>query len=248
MNNWLLAFILYGTVYISCNSIVHASDSESMIVVTEEWAPYNYKQADGKITGSSTLVVEQTLRNSNIPYYINIYPWARSYGLALNNANVLLYSTVRTPAREKLFHWVCPINSVEYSIFKLTSRKDIIINSLDDLENYSTGITRETFLHSFLDKHGLEKGVHFTATADNEASFLNLLKERIDLFIDTQEHIDEQLVKHGLEPDSIMPVYNLYDDPDGRKELCMAISLKTPVVLVKKIRAEHQKLIKKSKK
>jgi polar amino acid transport system substrate-binding protein len=53
--------------------------------------------------------------------------------LALNHANVLIYSIIRTPEREKLFHWVCSLNTVEYFVFQIATKKDIVVNSLEDL-------------------------------------------------------------------------------------------------------------------
>jgi len=242
----LLKLVSLSAVFIFCTALAQESSSDSMSVVTEEWAPYNYTQADGKIVGTSTVAVEQALINSNIPYTLNSYPWVRSYELALNKANVLLYSTVRIPEREKLFHWICPLHSVEYFIFKLASRDDIVINSLNDLKKYSLGITRGNFLDSFFEREKLLYGVHLQVTSDNQANIRNLINKRIDLIIDTQAYIDQQLVNLTLTPDYIHSAYKLSDDIKGKMELCMAISLKTPMVLVNKIRHEYQKLITKN--
>ncbi len=235
-------FLSFSAIFFAGVVMSQVNESDPMIVVTEEWAPYSYTQADGKIAGSSTVIVEQTLRNSNIPYTLNSYPWARSYELALNTANVLLYSTVRTPEREHLFHWVCPLNSVEYFVFKLTSRKDIVINSLNDLKKYSTGVTRGTFLTDFFKQQGLVKGVHLQLTGDNQANLRNLLGSRVDLIIDTQEYIDEHLERNNLQADYVRSTYHLNAEIDGINNTCMAISLKTPMAFVDKIRDEHRKL------
>jgi len=238
----LLKLVSLSVVFIFCTALAQERDSDSMLVVTEEWAPYNYTKADGKIVGTSTVAVEQTLINSNIPYTLNSYPWVRSYELALNKANVLLYSTVRIPEREKLFHWVCPLHSVEYFIFKLASREDIVINSLNDLKKYSTGISRGNFLDSFFEREKLLYGVHLQVTSDNQASFRNLINKRTDLIIYTQAYIDQQLSNLTFAPDYIRSAYKLNDDINNHLELCMAISLKTPMVLVNRIRNEYQKL------
>jgi len=248
MDKKFLVFLSFSIALASCFVKAQDSDRESMVVVTEEWAPYNYAQSDGKIVGSSTVIVEQTLKNSNIPYTLNIYPWARAYKLALNNANVLLYSAVRTPEREHLFHWVCPLNSVEYLVFKLASRKDIIINSLDDLKKHSTGVTRGTFLTDYFKQKGLVKGTHLRLTGDNQANFRNLLGSRVDLIVDTQAYIDDHLQKLGLPADHIHAAHNLSAEIEGTNSTCMAISLKTPMAVVNKIKSEHSKLINKAEK
>jgi len=240
----LLTLALINAVFVSCAATAQVSESDSMLVVTEEWAPYNYTNLDGNVVGISTEVVEQTLTNSDIPYTINSYPWVRSYELALNNANVLLYSTVRTPEREPLFHWVCPLHLVEYSLFKLASRTDIVINSLSDLKKYSTGVTRGAFSDSLFEREKLLNGIHLQVSSNNQVNFRNLINERVDLIINTQQYIDLHLSKLALAPEYISSAYKLNDDANTEMELCMAISLKTPMALVNKIKAEHQKLVK----
>lgn len=239
----LLVLLSFVTIFIAYFAMAQNTASDLMQVVTEEWPPYNYVQADGEIVGSSTVIVEKTLRNSNIPYTLNIYPWARSYDVALNHANVLIYSMIRTPEREKLFHWVCPLSSVEYFVFTLATKKEMVVNSLDDLKKYSIGITRGTFLNHFLEKKGFVDGIHLQLTGDSKASFRKLLANRIDLIIDTKEFIAEQLREQKLNPDKVRSIYKLNDDTYGKTNMCMGISLKTPMERVEKIRREHQKLV-----
>ena len=240
----LLILVLFNVISVSCAVSAQVNDSDSMLVVTEEWPPYNYSNAAGEIVGISTEMVEQALTNVGISYTLSSYPWVRSYELALNKANVLLFSTVRIPEREQLFHWVCPLHLVEYSVFKLATRKDIVINSLSDLKKYSTGITRGTFLDSFFEREKLTYGDQLQVSSNNQVSFQNLINERVDLIIDTPQYIDRQLGKLELVPDYIRSAYKLNGGDSGKMELCMAISLKTPMALVNKIKAEHQKLVK----
>lgn len=238
--------LLLQTSFFACTARAQVSDSDTMSVATEDWPPYNYVLDNGKIVGSSTVIVEKTLRNSNIPYTLNIYPWARAYELALKHANVLIYSTIKTPEREKLFHWVCPLNSVEYFVFQIATRKDIVVNSLEDLKKYSIGITRATFLDHFLEKKGFIKGTHLQVTGDRQASFRKLLANRVDLIIDSKEFIGEQLAGQKLNANKVRSIYKLHDDTEGKTNICMAISLKTPIEVVEKIRKEHKKLITKA--
>nr|BFE97768.1 hypothetical protein GCM10020185_83040 [Pseudomonas brassicacearum subsp. brassicacearum] len=71
-------------------------------IVTEELPPYNMTQ-NGRMTGMSTEVVQAVLKEVGMDAPIHSMPWARAYELALNESNVLIYSIVRTPAREPLF-------------------------------------------------------------------------------------------------------------------------------------------------
>ena len=73
-----------------------------LTVVTEDLYPYNYIE-NGELKGQATEIVVKVLKHAGIDYSIQVYPWARAYNLALNNKNVLIYSIVKIPSREKLF-------------------------------------------------------------------------------------------------------------------------------------------------
>lgn len=76
---------------------------------TEDYPPYNYLK-NGKVTGIAveTLnLVWEELGES--PKKISLVPWARGYQKILNENDIVLFSTTRTPERENLFKWACPI-------------------------------------------------------------------------------------------------------------------------------------------
>ena len=52
------------------------SKSKDLLVVTENWPPYNYLNKDGKLVGTSTAIVNKILSDADIKYKILMYPWA----------------------------------------------------------------------------------------------------------------------------------------------------------------------------
>jgi polar amino acid transport system substrate-binding protein len=236
----LLFNALISTLTIFYSAIIYANDHESLTVVTEEWPPYNYLSAAGKVVGEATEVVENTLQTVNIPYSLNIYPWARAYKMALENPNVLIYSIIKTQEREKLFHWLCPLMPVSYAIFKLSSRTDIKINSFDDMKKYTLGISRGSFFHQILTKNGFVEGQHYHTTGDNLANLRQLFHQRVDIIADSQNSINRQLNDLSLAMNDVQLIYQLPEKELG--ESCMAFSLKTPKTLVDKVRTSYQKL------
>ncbi len=90
--------------------VVHAAE---LTVITENSPPLNYKK-NGKVTGVATELVQEIMRRTGKVYSIEIMPWARGYRLALKKPNIVLYSTVRTKSREKLFKWVGPIATLKW--------------------------------------------------------------------------------------------------------------------------------------
>ncbi len=90
--------------------------AESLSILTEEYPPFNFTQ-EGKLTGITTQVVQEITRRLGIGDNIEVVPWARGYERLSTEANVVLFSTARTPERESLFHWVGPIYSVRLGFY-----------------------------------------------------------------------------------------------------------------------------------
>jgi len=209
-------------------------------VVTEQWPPYNYLSSSGEIIGSATKIVKNTLEQANVPYTLNIYPWARAYKTALEQPNVLIYSILRSPEREKLFHWICPLNTIQYHFFKLSARTDIKINSIDDVKKYTLGLIRDSYMHNHLKNNGFVEGEHIQISGDNQANIKLLLAERVDIIIDTHENISLRLKALPQTKAQLKASYPIGTDIIPTPWTCMAISLKTPIKLVEAIRKSHQ--------
>jgi len=106
--------------------------AETVQMVCSEYPPYEYTDENGKIRGFSVEILRAMLTEMKIKDNIRVLPWKRAYHTALNQKNTLLFSTVRTEARESLFQWIGPINSVVSSLYKLRSRTDIKVKTLND--------------------------------------------------------------------------------------------------------------------
>lgn len=87
--------------------------SYDVIVVTENYPPYNYEQ-EGKVTGLSTDIVKRIMDESGLDYKIELLPWARAYEMALNRDDVLIYTITRTTERENLFNWVALLSEAKF--------------------------------------------------------------------------------------------------------------------------------------
>lgn len=74
-------------------------------VVTEHLPPFQI-DTPTKILGFATEIVSTALSSTPYTFKISIYPWARSYNMALNKKNTCIYSMARTPERENKFIWV----------------------------------------------------------------------------------------------------------------------------------------------
>jgi polar amino acid transport system substrate-binding protein len=158
--------------------LVHgAGHAQSIQGVTEETS-YSYLE-NGQVAGPASKVVEATLKRAGLnDYRFSLYPWARAYDMAQQEANVLIYLIARTPEREPLFKWVGEIMRIDYHFYKLKERKDIVVPDLQSAKSYSVGVLREDVRHQYLLSQGFTKLVVSGLNIDN---FRKLLNQQVQL-------------------------------------------------------------------
>ncbi|SFW57584.1 polar amino acid transport system substrate-binding protein [Pseudomonas sp. NFACC19-2] len=88
--------------------------AETYQLVTEEWAPYNYRENE-HITGMATEVVRAIMALTGDHFEIRMRPSMRASRVLQTQPRTIMYSMFRTPERESLFKWVGPI--AEESIY-----------------------------------------------------------------------------------------------------------------------------------
>ncbi|KZN45733.1 substrate-binding periplasmic protein [Pseudoalteromonas luteoviolacea] len=217
------------------------ADIPKLQVVTEEWVPYNYATPQGEIVGRATKKVREVLDLAGIEYDIKLYPWARSMKLTKTQPNTMIYSIYRSSDREDLFEWACPLmRPVRQYLFRLKSRTDIQVDSLEDAKKYVISIVRGSVVHEFLTKNGFEAGTNLDITADPSASQRKLLAGRIDFLLTTEYTMHATLKSIGVNYNVVVPVIEVRNNSDRRA--CMAFNLNTDKQLIEKVRralAEH---------
>jgi polar amino acid transport system substrate-binding protein len=159
---------------------------ENIEVATEIWPPYNYLENDILI-GTSTKIVEASLKRENIPFDITIYPWTRAYELAKNKKNILIYTIMRIPEREALFQWIRPLGESDtVYLYQSSARTDIKISSLKDAKKYRIAVVRGDMKHNFLLGQGFDDSSLYLVSRQEQGVQM-LLHKRADfiLFSDT---------------------------------------------------------------
>ena len=130
--------ILFSCVIIMELMVSASYAEEDILIVTEEWAPYNYS-ADGKITGFSTEIVQNILELLKKSYEIKILPSMRSSNTLNTRPRTMMFSMFRTPERESKYKWIGPL--VDASIYFYKRRDNPLkIESLDDMKNANLSV------------------------------------------------------------------------------------------------------------
>ncbi len=159
--------------------LIAPAGAASLSIWGEVFAPLSYYEK-GKISGIASEIVENMVNDSGVSVDKWILaPWARAFKTAKERPNILLYSVVRKPDREDLFHWIGPFSDRKISLYKLKKREDIKIFTKQEVMKYKVGALRQAAANETL----TSVGVDLDETRAPETQFLKLVRGRNDLSI-----------------------------------------------------------------
>lgn len=166
--------------FVFCIVRTNASESEKLIVLTEEWAPYNY-MVDGQLTGFSVEIVQHIIRDLGADVALELYPSMRASYMLNNEPRRLFISMFKTKERENQYQWIGPL--VDSSIYFYKKKgSPLVIESLEDAKQVDMISTRHAGLvYNKLKKAGFRNLDNVSVQAKNV--YEKLLHGRTDLGI-----------------------------------------------------------------
>jgi polar amino acid transport system substrate-binding protein len=195
--------------------------AEGIRIVTED-SSYTYLR-DGKVAGPATEIVEATMKRAGLKdYKLALYPWARAYDLALQEPNVLIFLIARTQARESQFKWAGEFMRIEYHLYKLRGRDDVVVRNLQDAKGYAVGVMRDDVRQQYLQSRGFEKLV---VSARNADSLRMLLDRKVQLLPLPDNDVARFCKEANVDPSTLEKVLTLDEMTTG---IYMAYSHTTP--------------------
>lgn len=197
-------------------------EDQSLQILTEEWAPFNY-QENGVLTGFSTEIVKQILARLGRNEPIQVNPGSRSIYILDNEPYAMFFSLYRTEEREAKYHWVGPLASGSISFYK--RKGDALdVNSLEDAKRVRSVSCRYAgLIPGLLEELGFDN-LDNTAK-DSYNVYEKILLGRNDLAIsDTEPGVRYVLKKLGYPLDSLTRTPVVIFDAD----LYIAFSKDTP--------------------
>ena len=198
-------------------------------VVSENFPPYNYSQ-NGEAKGISAAVVVAVMEEIGTTAPIQFLPWARSYQMAQEDRNTLIFSIARIPEREGLFHWIGEIAPYRTSFYKLKSKSEVSVNSLRDARKYVTGVSIEDVIYTYLKGKGFN---HLDIAGRDILSIRKLASGRLDLVAFDEASFAYRVFSERLNPSDFERVLRL-DELTGA--LYMAFSKDTDPSLVERFK------------
>lgn len=155
-----------------------AVGTEAIKLVSTENAPFAYTSASThQAIGLTTDIVATAAQRAAIPINVSLFPWARAYFLAQNNADTCVFPLARLPERERQFQWIGPLNKNRWVLF---ARSDFaaVIRSFDELRHYRIGGLIQDGPSVYL----RARGVAVEQVSTNELNLNKLIAGRIDLW------------------------------------------------------------------
>lgn len=209
-----------------------ADNSATLQLFAEEWPPYHYQKHD-KIGGLNYEVVAQICRRAQVECDFTLIPWPRAYRMARQTEQSGVFSTMQSPERLPLFHWVGPIAAPAISLYQLSGDKDAsaLLNSED--RTLRIGTIRDTQERRIL----FSEKPHLRQK--NLPEFLNqntvyeaLFVGRVDLVLGNKLSLLHYLNTNGLNYDRVQ----LVEAPGRSTEgTYLALNLSVPRVIVVKL-------------
>ena len=213
---------------------------DTILIVTEEWPPYNYTNKKGEIVGSSTEIIKKVMNKTDLDYKIEIYSWVKAYKIVTTQPNTLIYTIYRNPQRESSFKWICPLNNTHnLSFYSLKSSIDITVTKLDDVKNYLVGVVNQDVTFDYLVNNEFKVGKHLAIDSDEFANVRKLIKGRVDLIIQEEQALKFRLKRESLDFNKVQKVFTLFDK--SLNNSCMAFNLHTPTHIIETVeKALHE--------
>ncbi|MDI9570550.1 MAG: transporter substrate-binding domain-containing protein [Pseudomonadota bacterium] len=180
-----------------------AQRAPTLKLVTENYPPITFMK-DGKITGFATEVVQELLHRQNQPDNIRMMAWDDAYRLALQERNVVLFSTTRTDKREMLFKWVGPIGSYRDVLYAKRGSGIAIVNLEDARKVGGIGVVDGWFSKEFLLGLGFK---NLKSTKDPIENARGLADGKLDLCAFTDITAPAILREAGVGMEDVFPAY-----------------------------------------
>jgi len=219
--------------------VCHPCHAQSIRIVTEDLPPFQVLNSDQSVNGAMVEVVELLLQEAQFEAKIEIYPWARSYQLALNEPNTIIFSLLRDKMRENNFHWLGHLYSLKTYFAVLESRTDIEINDIDDAKNYRVGVIRKDLAEDYLLAKGFKPDKNLYISSVFSKLWKQLYNGRTDIVMTNSIVWRHELNSSRLDPDELKLIYQV---PDFSSELYLAASLSTEQEIIEKLKMAYNRI------
>jgi polar amino acid transport system substrate-binding protein len=224
----LIAFVLFPS---------FSAKSEVIKVVTEYLPPYQIKMEDGSLGGYATDVISELFKITDDTPDIHVLPWARAYGIARRESNVLIFSISHTSERDPFFHWIGPLKYERFYFWALKSNITEKYKSLDSMKDMLIGSINENNTELYLIENGF-KNIYNVVKA--EQSLLMLEKQRIDIILSNE--LTLELLSKSINYD-FSKLKKLQEVKSLQNNISIAFGLNTDAKLIERFQVAYAEIV-----
>lgn len=201
--NRMRLFILF-CIFSPISCIANDVQFDKLRFVTVNEAPANYINENGEIRGFVVDIIKKLQQQLEIDNPIEVMPEARAMRTLDTEANIVMFSTSRTPERENKYHWLTHVITKRW-IFYSNSVSAIEASTIDEvLDTKIIGVIRGDIREQWIK----EKGAKFVSTAPNyEQAIEMLLKGRTDLLFFESFGVYTTLQMLGYQKSELKPQF-----------------------------------------
>lgn len=227
-----IAILLFIT---SAYAYSQESEQITLLIVTEEFKPYNFVEND-ELTGFSTEIIQLMIERAGFKAEFKVLPWARAYQQALEIENCLIYTIMRISDREDKFQWIAKLAVSEIVLYKKAG-SNIKISNIENVAGFRVGVQTGALTNDYF-LGNTDAVVVQVRTIDQR--LLMLENGRIDLLQSTGLYIREALKDGTIQTGSIEPAFKI---EDLKRSFYLAASLSTSPEIIEKLEAAFNEIV-----
>lgn len=197
-------------------------------LVTEVFPPYQQMQ-ESTVAGWSVDIVRQIMTTAQLPYQIEVMPWARAFKTAHTTPDTLIFSLLRTEEREGQFAWIAPLCPMRISFYTSSQRPEVQADDLNSALKYVVGVENGQANYRFLREQGFRESRNLVVVGHNHQLQQMLELGRIDLMLVSDIYV-QQLPDRGARLRRVFTAHAL------EKYLYLAAHPATHPALLEKLR------------
>lgn len=209
-----------------------AATAAPVRLVTEVFPPYQQMQ-ETTVAGWSVDIVRQIMAIAQLPYQIDVMPWARAFKTASSTPDTLIFSLLRTEERESQFAWIAPLCPMRVSFYASSHRPEVQADGLNSALKYVVGVENGQANYHYLREQGFRESRNLVVVGHNHQLQQMLELGRIDLMLVSDVYV-QQLPDRGAQLRRVFTAHAL------EKYLYLAAHPATDPALLDKLRKAWQ--------
>jgi len=203
--------------------------AQSLHIVSENVPPLQTYNSNKQPIGAMVEIVQVMLEKAQLTADIKLYPWARSYQLALNQNNTIIFSLLRDKAREDKFQWIGKLYMLNSYLATLKTRSDIKIDTIAQAKAYSVGTIRGDLAENYLLAQGFSMNKNLFISSKYQVLWELLYSGRIEAVFTNGMLWRHEIASIGLDEKQVQLSYQV---PNFASDLYIAASLTTDKAIV----------------